>query len=135
MFWLIITCCNLHCVTILGFNLNSKNHVKWIGPVFLQQLSAFLFSLCYFFSPCNQISQNLARAKISVLCSLTFYLLKCSGYRVIYFANIYCFTQLEMGTASTLINASGGCLASPNLLELLLSLTERVSCNFLLVCL
>lgn len=113
-------------------------HVNWIRPGFLQHLFIFLLPLCYFVS---SLQPNLTHGIWQELKALnhvllTFYLLKCSGNRLIYFANIYCcFTWLHMGAAGTLINESGGCLAFLYLLELLWSLAEMISCNSLGVCL
>lgn len=100
-------------------------------------LYSYFLYVIFFFSPLqSNLTYRIWQELKALYCvHLTFYLLKRSGYRLIYFANIYCcFTWLEMGAAGTLKNESGGCLAAPYLLELLLSLTEMLSCNFLLVC-
>lgn len=101
----------------------------------MKYISFHLFVLLFPTFPSLQLVNLENFAIFKVLCSFDLLFNKISRYRLIYFANIYCcFTWLEMGFVVSFINESGGCLASANLLELLLSHTEMISYNFLLVC-
>ena len=101
----------------------------------LQQLFVFLFPLCYFFSPLqsNLIEIGKTLKFHTVFFNLLF--IKMLWVQI----NLLCkylllFHLTRKGSLGTLINELVGCLASPYLLELLLSLIEMISCNFLLVC-
>lgn len=70
MFSLLITCYNLHYMTILWFKLNSRNGYKMSWASFSSTALCIFIFFTLFFLLCSQISlTELARAKSSVLCS------------------------------------------------------------------
>lgn len=123
----------MHYVTVLWFKSNSKIAYKMNRVGFSLTALCIFISFMLFFLLCNQISQNLARTKSSVLCYFDLLFIKMLWVQI----NLLCkylllFYLTWNGSCRHFDNESRGCLASPYLLELLLSLTEMISCNFLL---